>query len=66
MKKTKKIITFISLLLVLIMFLPEFVQAKDISSRSELTSGPNVGNRIYLGNGRNDGTISRHKKILRS
>ena len=62
MKKTKKIITFISLLLVLIMFLPEFVQAKDISSRSELTSGPNVGNRIYLGNGRNDGTISMFKE----
>ncbi len=62
MKRTKKIITFISLLLVLIMFLPEFVQAKDISSRSELTSGPNVGNRIYLGNGRNDGTVSMFKE----
>lgn len=62
MKKTRKIITFISFLLVLIMFLPEFVQAKDISSRSELTSGPNVGNRIYLGNGRNDGTISMFKE----
>ena len=62
MKKTKNLITFISLLLVLIMFLPGFVEAKDISSRSALISGPNVGNRVYLGNGRNDGTISIFKE----
>ena len=62
MKKTKKIITLISVLLILMIFLPEFVEAKDISSRSELTSGPNVGNRVYLGNGRDDGTISMFKE----
>lgn len=58
MKKTKKIITLLSVLLMIMFALPAIVEAKEISSRRELISGPNVGNTVYLGNGRHDGTIS--------
>ena len=62
MKKTKRIITLLSVLLMIMLILPTVVEAKQISSRSELISGPNVGNTVYLGNGRNDGTISIFKE----
>lgn len=62
MKKRKRIIKLISVLLMIVIFSPIIVEAKQISSRSELTSAPNVGNTVYLGNGRNDGTISIFKE----
>ena len=58
-KTSKKVIIVVMIIIFIsIMTATAKVLAAKITSRKALIGGPNVGNTIYLGNGKNDGTIS--------
>ena len=57
-----KIIVSITIILFVIAILSNAVEAKKIDSRAQLISGPNVGNTILLGVGRNGNPLNMFKE----